>query len=359
MRWYQAYTELNHFITGNREIKIDSHVIAIPQQMRPEFYRLFDGVRTAFIEEEFPRLLDESRRLSESYTKVEEEVIDILRLDDVSMAPCLHRFLREPKNQLIRGLFDLLFDVLKGKKEVETFRQEASRSIEESFKGLYQSGYEKWVALSLVRLLEPHKTFHIPLPQPTSKEIIKRLPTSREPVPVPEESDHLSFNHETMPILIVPDFIVYSVKVDTYIAVRSEFENAMWTAANISREMDWHAFDAISGRNGPLELKPSLILWVADHPEDLALIADSRRVLRPDLIVECIVQKNWYKENGLENVKLRHDVLRPKFGTYVVTREPVPEQVREELGVHMHLLTGGFDRSKLDPISDILGNHRS
>lgn len=355
MRWYQAYAELNHFITGNREIKIDSHVVAIPQQMRPEFYRLFDGVRTAFIEEEFPRLLYESTCLSESYTKVKEEVIDLLRLDDVSMAPGLHRFLRDPKNQLIRGLFDPLFDLLKGKTEVVAFGQEASRSIEESFKGLYQSGYEKWGALSLVRLLDPHRSFHIPLRQPTSKEIIKRLPTSREPVPLPAESDRLSFNHETMPILIVPDFIVYSARVDTYIAVRSEFENAMWIAANISREREWHTFDAISGRNGLLDLKPSLILWVADHPEDLALIADSRRVLRPDLIVECMAQRNWHKKDGLDNVKLRHNALRPKLGTYIVSRGFVPEHVREELGANIHLLMVGFDQSKLGPISDVLG----
>ena len=77
MRWYQAYTELKHFIAGNSGTNIDKDVITIPQQVRSEFYRLFDAVRTAFIEEEFPDLPFKSGCLSESYIRVEEEVINL------------------------------------------------------------------------------------------------------------------------------------------------------------------------------------------------------------------------------------------------------------------------------------------
>lgn len=358
-RWRQAYTKLEDFVTENCEIKIDKDVIAVPERLRVEFYRLFDASRATFIEENFSSLLSKSGALSERYTKVEEEVSNLLTLADVSMPVALHRFLHDSKNQLIRGLFDPLFNLLRGKTSVEAFEEEASRSIENSFKELYRLGYEKWIILSLVKLLESSKSFHIPLRQPAFKEIIKRLPTSEELVPLPEESNRLSFEHQMMPILIVPDFIVYSAKIDKYVAVRSEFKQAMWIAANINEKREWYTFDFIIEKNGPVDLKPGLIVYIDDSPGDLALIADSNKVLRPDLIVEYMEPEDWHEEDRLEKVKLRYNALKPKLGTYLVSREPVPEHVPEKLEADIHLLTVGFDQSKLDPIINALASHKN
>jgi len=357
--WYQAYTELKDFVTGHHGIELDEDVVAIPEKVRPEFYRLFDASRTTFIEENFSELLYKPRALSERYIKVEEEVINLLRLDGISMPVGLHRFLRDPKNQLVRGLFDPLFDLLRGKTNVEAFGKEASRSIEDSFKELYRLGYEKWVVLSLVKLLESNKSFHLPLRQPTFKEIMKHLPTSEEPVPLPEESNSLSFEHEMTSILIVPDFIVYSAKIDRYIAVRSEFKQAIWVAADINQEREWYTFDFITEKNALVDLESGLLVYIDDSPEDLALIADSTKVLRPDLIVECVEPKDWHEEDELENAKLRHDVFKPKVGTYVVCGGAVPEHIPEKLEADIHLLTVGFDQSKLDPIINVLASHKN
>jgi len=38
---------------------------------------------------------------------------------------------------------------------------------------------------------------------------------------------------------------------------------------------------------------------------------------------------------------------------------PLPERVREELGADIHVLTVGFDQSKLAPIIDVSGNHKN
>ena len=350
--------ELNDFITENRESEIDKDVIAIPENARPEFYRLFDIVRTTFLEENFSNLLYKSRALSDVYTKVEEEVIKLLMLDDLSMPIGLHRFLGNPQNQLIRGLFDPLFDLLRGKTNVEAFAEEASRSIENSFTDLYRLGYEKWVVLSLVKLLECNKCFHTPLRQPSFKEMVKRLPTYREPVPLPEESQHLSFEQERMPILVVPDFIVYSAKVGAYTAVRSEFKSATLVAADINERNEWHTFDSIREKSGPASLKFDFAVYIAGHPEDLALIADSRMVLRPDLIIECIEQKNWH-EDELESARLCHDILKPKLGTYIVSQEPAPQDIREKPGADIHVLTVGLNQSKLGPIINVLANYKN
>ena len=144
MRWYQALQELDHVVKESRGIRIDDDAIAIPEEVRPEFYRCFDAVRRTFLEERFSNTLNESRCLSQVYARIERDILDRLGLDRVSMPVGLDRFLRDPTNQLIRGLFDPLFDLLKGAIDVETFAAKASTTIDKTFRDLFPSGYEKW-----------------------------------------------------------------------------------------------------------------------------------------------------------------------------------------------------------------------
>jgi len=178
---------------------------------------------------------------------------------------------------------------------------------------------------------------------------VKRLPTHREPVPLPSESQHLSFEQERMPILVVPDFIVYSPKIDAYIAFRSEFKSATLVAADINERREWHTFDSIREKSGPVSLKFDFAVYIADCPEDLALIADSRMVLRPDLIIDRMGQGNWH-EDELENARLCHEALKSKLGTYIISQETVPQDVREKPGADIHVLAVGLNQSKLVPI---------
>lgn len=138
--WREAYSEFTEYIAGNPKIKIGRSVIAIPADVRPEFYRLFDTVRVAFLKERFPALLDEAEPLSKNYKEVRGEVAKLLGLADISVPASLNWFLQEPTNGLIRVFFNPLFDLLKGKIDAAIFEQVASRSIESSFKGFYRRG---------------------------------------------------------------------------------------------------------------------------------------------------------------------------------------------------------------------------
>ena len=325
--WRQAYTDLKAFIAEHPEVEIKVNVVRIQENVRTEFYRLFDMVRVAFVDEKFPSLLDEAKSLSESYSKTELEVIEHVGLDGISMAADLREFLHNPKDRAIRELFNPLFDLLKGKVDTEIFEQKASRNAETTLRNLYRIGYEKWVMLSLVQLLESDKSFQVTLRQLDPREINRRTPTSKEPVPPLKESKRLSFEHEPYSILTVPDFIVHSARVNKYVAIRSEFREAMWTASDASENREWYPLDSIT----TLELEDLILIYIAETPEEISLVADKERICRPDLIIECRGQNEWYEKEGLEEVKLHHGSLKPKLGTYVVSREPVPEQAYEEL----------------------------
>ena len=356
--WRQLYEKLTRFIAEHPEVEINETFVSIPGNVRPEFYRLFDKVRMAFLEERFPNLLDEARLLSDSYVKVEHEVVRVLKLEGISMSTKLHMFLHDPKNALMRELFDPLFHLLRGKIDVKTFEEEQSQNIENSFRNLYRAGYERWVALSLVKLLEADRNFSLSIPFPSIRKIVHAL-GSKRPAPSPRESKVLSLEHEIPQVFIVPNFIVHSAKVDRYVAIGLEIGigTAMWTASKVSERREWYPLKSIREKYSLVDLKPDMIICADERPEDVALIADSERICRPDLIIECMEQEDWYEKGDLERAKLHHNVLRPRLGTFIVSRKPVPEQVHEKLGDGIHLLTVGFDQSKLAPIINALTCH--
>ena len=83
--WCQAFTRLTDFIAEHSEVKIRLDSVSIPENVRPEFYQLFNAVRTAFIEGKHPSLLNKTRTLSQNYLNTEQEVTHLLGLEEVSM----------------------------------------------------------------------------------------------------------------------------------------------------------------------------------------------------------------------------------------------------------------------------------
>ena len=163
--WQDNYSELKDFISAHPEVIIEKNHMRIPDTARPEFYGLFDALRSAFIQEKAPNIIRESGALSRSYMEVEAKAISLLKLSDVSMMPGLGRFLHDPGDQLRRSIYDLLFDLLKGKIDTGLFEAVAARNINDSFALMYRLGYEKWVSMSLIKLLEADELLRVILPE--------------------------------------------------------------------------------------------------------------------------------------------------------------------------------------------------
>lgn len=387
--WQKAYSGLKDYITGNPKIEIGKNVIAIPGDVRPEFYRLFDTVRVAFLKEKFQTLLDEAVPLSKNYTEVGQEVTKSLGLADIKVSASLNWFLNDPVNGLIRLLFDPLFDLIKGKIDADTFEHVASINIENSFSKLFRSGYEKWVVLSLANLLAPDKAHAVPVKDAhmdssdTDGDVVPGL--REEPVPEPKETEHLSLGHMGEAVFIVPDFIVHSAKLNRYVSIRTDIAEASWTAKLVSDKREWYHLRSLMKQYIVIAHWPDLAIYIDDQPEDLALVADFGRFCRPDMIVECMEQADWYQQGGLDRVKRNHDFLKPRLGSYVVSRLPVPEEAFKELmpepvaresavegatpiepepekvsgepekqPLDIHIITAGYDQSQLAPIIETL-----
>ena len=373
-KWQEAYKGLKDFIAAKPSIEIDETFTVVPGDVRNEFYRLFDDVRIAFLQEKFPAQLGEAEILSENYIKSEHEVTDLFKLEGIYTLPPLHKFLHDPRSELIRGLSDLLFDLLKGKESYESFEQKASRKIETTFEDGFRLGHAKWVALSLVKLLESDKLYNVPPPE--SKTTPHGEPVHLEkPVPFPEESIVLSFEHgpHLFPPFILPHFIVHSARLGRYVAVRTEVVyRAEYTALDASEKREWLSLDTIDEEYDLAAPSPSLLIYIGDKPEELALVADKHRICRPDLTVE-------YRESGDTVEAKLYEIINPKLGRYVVLKESVPEQMpqesmpastppqplleqgaevqkEEQNKVVVHALAVGFELSRLEPIIEAMIN---
>ncbi len=352
-KWTDLHEELKSFVANDPDVDIQADVINIPNSKQPVFYDLFDKVRDAFIAEEFPALLNEANLLSMAYLTIEQELMQLLALKDILMPNDVKRFLYDPLNQLRREAFDPLFDLLSGKIELQGFISEISVNVNASYKQLYQEGYEKWIALSLMKQFEPDKIYHVPLDELGSKEVIKRPVLAKETLPSPVESDYFCFEVGHRQSLLIPDAIIHSSRLNKYVSFRTEFCRAMWTSNSYSAKREWYSVEALIEKYGLVTIRPDILVYIGDELEDVSLVADGEKICRPDIIVECIdnmnVDRCLFREK-LQDISSNHTILNPITGSYLASGQRLPQDVYAELEGKIHLIEVGFEESKLKSI---------
>jgi hypothetical protein len=83
MPWQASYAALTAYIADQPSISIKPSGTAIPGDVRPEFYRLFDAVRADFIRDRFSAPAEQAAALAASHEKIRRELIVRLSLEDI------------------------------------------------------------------------------------------------------------------------------------------------------------------------------------------------------------------------------------------------------------------------------------
>ncbi len=331
--WQDVYAELESFVSNHPEVEIKPEKISLPNEYRPDFYRLFDLTRIAFVEEFFSVSMREAAVLSRHYLKAEHDVIKMLELDSISVPISVRRFMNNPVNECMRGLFDILFDLLLGRINSDIFKEKALKIISASYEPLYQAGYEKWVVLSLLILLDADKVFRSPVKDITMYDVQKRGGVVEEEIPAPKETKTIVFNDEPECCFVMPDVLVHSSRLDKYIAIRSQIVRTLGISTKLSQAREWCA-------RSLLVFDDLILIYVADQLEDVSLVADMQKICRPDLILYCKGRKPWTKT---EELKLAGDSLKPTSGAITIYGEFAED--REQDG---DALMAGFEQPRLD-----------
>ena len=366
--WRKAYGELRDYTTSNHVIEISGDAVIIPGDVRPEFYRLFAKVCVSFGKDNIPTLLEKGYALSKKWGDVSQSVMNDLKLKSIDADDSVKWYLLDPDDSLMRILFDPLFDLLKGKNDLAAFEQTAIIALEDRFPKLHRGGYQCWATVSLLKLLSADKVYDIP------RSDFDRDPTNfhelphgdrEENAPDAEETKRISFEHNHMFSFMVPKVIVRSTRLDRFMAFVSDFNfnEARWRARYLSPEQEWFGVSDIVRDFGQGDLWPDLAVYTGTNIKELVVIADYFEMARPDIIVEFRDVKDWYEEEGLGPIRRHYNVLKPRLGTFVICREPVPKTALEELEPnpelpqpepHIHLLSVGYDQTNLEPIIEAM-----
>lgn len=386
--WQEAYKSLLDFIKANPSIQIRMDMVVIPPELNKEFYGIFDAVLNAFMKEKYQNYLDQSEFLSRNYAEEKDKFSSLLQVENIPQAAAVQNLLDKPIKRLTDETFIPLFDVLKGKINLESFEQQACFAVETAFARLYKLAYEKWLILSLSNLLVPDKLFSVGFSPKAFNSSHTLLDTTEygkdsELLKMPVESRKISFNHIAYSPFILPDFIVHSKKIHKYVASRSDIDNVAIIASNPSRKREWLPLKPIKNTYGNNSLQPGLLIYLDKDLEELTLVADFEKICRPDIILEGMSPLDWYDNEKVSRIAWQHVALKPKLGSFVVnvanivkqdlkallqreliysgenqirsiSRETVTSMKTRLTEIGITLLTVGFDKSKLKPIIDAM-----
>jgi hypothetical protein len=329
-KWKQAYAELEGYIAGNPEIKISSNTTVIPGETREEFYRLFDNVRRAFIEEQTHAIYEEAWNLSKGYLAEAGELKETLKIAEIKTPSQLNWLLNDPIDGISRALFNPLFDLLQTGKSPEEFERVAEEAIKAYWQTFYKRGYEIWVILSLANLLSPERVL-APSWDEIRRECHELQPDEKrgwaeQMVPDLEELEKIELGHEGFdPAFIISDMILRSQKLNKYVSFGVNLTDAAWYAKNASDKREW-----IKLRNRGIDSKPLLnwpgfVIYADEEAAEISMVADFSRFLRPEIMVECMEQADWFQQGYLDKIKTRHEFFKPRLGTFIISKYPAPD----------------------------------
>ena len=360
--WQQSCLAIKDFISNHPEIKIDTSVIRITERLRPEFNHLLIQAREAFIKgfqkERNKALLDEGENLSKEYLQIEDEIIKQVGLERILPFVRVDHFLHNPKDALIGVLRDPLMDFLKGKCDFNKYEEEASNILDSSYKSFFQRGYEIWLVLSLIKLLEADKSFRVDTDEFDNDEYFAHGPGGGARLPEVKELKEFSFRHNDVIGLLVADQIIHSSKNGYYYSFRPHIVHPVGDVESFSENREWLQLSKDTLEN----IERNVILIYLDKElEPLSLIADSIKICRPDLIIECIGLEKMFDENSMDKIKHYHSFLKPRLGTFIVSKEPVildkvTESIHQNGPTDIAFLPVGFNQAKLEQIVNLLIN---
>lgn len=354
--WWKIYKELESFIEANTEIIIQKDNVVIPKDIRPIFYELFDKFRDTIIYEEFTGLLKKAESLSKAYLKDEHELMNLLSLEKVLMSSDVKRFLYEPQKQLSREIFDLIFDLLNGKIDIENFVKTAKVNVNSSFNHLYKQGFKKWIFISLIKQFKPDKIFYVPVNRPTSGQIIKHRFQDKEGIPHPVETKQIAFEVGGNEILLVPDVIIHSTILNKYVAFRTELGRATWEVENLNSNRQWYAIASVIQKHGISDLRPDLLLYTSENIREISLVADSKNICRPDIIVEYIDDLDNNKvalDEKLQGIDFYNKVLEPTLGNVLLSMQDINGFKQDVSAGNSNLVQINYNNPQFDNIINL------
>ena len=340
--WRDEYARLCEYISANPEIVLNKNEISIPQSVRDRFYGIFDDIRMAVVAERLDAMSGMTRTLCERYARIEKEAAELLGVEEIEMPVDLRVFLHKPKDGLIRAIYNCLFGFIQGKIDEVEFERLADESITAAAAGLSRLGYERWVGLELIKLLEPGESFFVDL--------------DNDEKPCLRELETCAFGRQVHhPTMRIPELVVRSCRFDMLVAVKMA----------LVKEIDEYYVEfkprvRPKRRTGDTSFtldSRAVLLSFLENENKIPVYADIFECTRtpPDWLVEFIhMDDPTGVEETLQRVERHMEILNPKFGCTLISSADDFHAVAEMIPGNVRLIPLGFDVAKLQAGIDAL-----
>jgi hypothetical protein len=345
--WQQSLTNLKAFIKEHPEVIIENNRTIIPEEVRFEFYRLFDETRQYFVLEAAPQLIKDAKPLALSFNEIITQIERLLPLKSFDIPGAIKWFTDDPINGLIRMLWAPVFDLLQAKTDIDVFKINESVEIRQVYSSLMHECYADWLELAMIKQLQAKHLLRVNAPTITgsfghAQGSVMHLALNS--VMPPEESDELSLvRNFSMVSFGVPDFIVYSAELGEYVSVKTELQKARWIASDASLDREWLPIENEKNIFG----SGYLLIYVDSNPLNLALVNDVNRICRPDILLEFREQENWYSASEMQTIRTHHDIFKPRLGTFVASREELTGDLSQESESNIQFINVGTNDNQI------------
>ena len=337
-RWKREYDVLRDYVVRNPEIHIDLHEVCIPERLRSRFYGYFDNVRRSVIRSWDGPLFSDACSLAKNYTVSEKKLSETLNLS-IELPQDQFSFLHDPEEGMMRLIYNRLFELVQGKMSEDDFGHMAESDLVVNATEMFQLGYEAWVALTLILLLDPDEIFGVILNEKSEPRVtgIDAIAFGRQ------------FHH---PANRIPEFILHSRKLDRYVAfkmplareVASYVLPAELPTQRLLRNRNGDSSAAIGHRMIFLSVVPNL-----EKPPVFANL-HQRSIHGPDVTIECADEQDLLDTVFIGQAQNRVGIMKPRMGGIMVLMNPVSKSEPFSMEGNIDAFPVGLDRSRLQPV---------
>ena len=366
--WHGHFTELVSFVTTNTCIRIDSETIDIPSDVRKQFYELFDLVRKSFVEEHFASQLVKGQTLCNAWAEVNAS-IEQSGFGPIEIHPELNWFMLNPIDGLKRQLYNALFSLLRSEIDLQTFGKQGHKLVSDAFDKFYRLGYMYWIQLALFTALQADKNYRVPVIDSVADVLMgeghENPGDHLGNVPALEECTTVTFIQQPIVSFMAPRIILHSTKLQQLLGLCTDFVEPQWRTNELNNTLEWYNLPALLKAHNlekprpdykmPIEftrIMSDILVYTTHSSDDIRLVADYYHFLRPDLCLDVMEQPDWYEKGGLEIIKKRHSVMRPRRGTYILCLEQPQQAVIDELAPKQLVVPNARDQQENTMIVD-------
>jgi len=346
-QWQKHHTELLSYIAANPSIVIEGDVVRIPGDVRERFYSIFNRIRQSFVEENYAPQLAMGKALSNAWAEIIAST-EQTGFGPVDISANVNCFMLNPLDGLMRQLLGPANSLLRRKIDILGFEQQGHKEVSEAFESYYRLGYMYWVQLALIKALQIDKNYRVPVIDSSTEVAMgegHETPGFHvDNVPELEERAKVSFIQHPTVSFMTSQVIVHSTKLKGLVGLCSDFVEPHWSSCGANNSLEWFDLPALLKEHKIDKPRPDyrdyikfnrimsdVLVYTTNNTNNIKLVADHYRFLRPDLCLEVMAQSDWYEKGKLEIVKKHHSVMQPRRGTYVICLEQPPQAAIDEL----------------------------